>query len=133
MYKISTSSELREAIIQLELKRDSQEKLLKEQFYITYESFKSINLLKKVILEIATSPGLLSGLVSTIVDLTRRRTYNSQLNEAPSASIKSIFQSLLSTSVTKLVYDNSDTLLLFGQYFIRRLFHKKEKKQKEKK
>lgn len=131
MYKISTSSELREAIIQLELKRDSQEKLLKEQFHITYESFKSINLLKKVILEIATAPGLLSGLVSTIVDLTRRRTYNSQLSEAPSASIKSIFRSLLSTSVTKLVYDNSDTLLLFGQYIIRRLFHKKEKKKKE--
>jgi hypothetical protein len=131
MYKISTSAELREAIIQLELKRDSQEKLLKEQFYITYESFKSINLLKKVILEIATSPGLLSGLVSTIVDLTRRRTYKNQLSEAPSASIKSIFQSLLSTSVTKLVYDNSDTLLLFGQYLIRRLFHKKEKKKKE--
>lgn len=131
MYKIFTSSELREAIIQLELKRDSQEKLLKEQFHITYESFKSINLLKKVILEIATAPGLLSGLVSTIVDLTRRRTYNSQLSEAPSASIKSIFRSLLSTSVTKLVYDNSDTLLLFGQYIIRRLFHKKEKKKKE--
>lgn len=131
MYKISTSSELREAIIQLELKRDNQENLIKEQFHITYESFKSINLLKKVILEIATSPGLMSGLVRTIVDLTRRKTYKNQLNEAPSASIKSIFQSLISTSVSKLIYDNSDTLLLFGQYFIRRLFHKKEKKEKE--
>jgi hypothetical protein len=133
MHKITTSAEIREAIIQLELKRDSQGKLLKEQFYVTYESFKTVNLLKKVIIEIATSPGLLSGLISTVVDLTHRRSHRTEDREAQSTSIKGIFQSLISTSVSKLIYDNSDTLLLLGQYFIRRLFHKKEKKKKEEK
>lgn len=131
MRNISTSAELREAIIQLELKRDNQEKLLKEEVHVIYESFSSISLVKKVILEIATAPGLLVGLITTVADLTHRRSHKSQEEEAPDRSVKSIFQSLISTGITKLVIDNSDTLLLFGQYFIRRLLRKKDKKNQE--
>lgn len=133
MQNISTTAELREVIIQLEFKRDNQGKQLKEQFHSTYKSFNTVNLLVKVIIEIATSPGLLSGLVSTLVDLNHRRSHSSQEREAPSSSIKGFLKALISTSVSKLIYDNSDTIMLFGQYFIRRLFHKKEKKEKEEK
>ncbi len=131
MQNISTTAELKEAIIQLEFKRDNQGKQLKEQFHTTYKSFNTINLLLKGIIEIATSPGLLSGLVSTIIDLKHRRSHLSQESEVHTSSIKGILHSLISTSLSKLIYDNSDTLFLFGQYFIRRLFHKKEKKEKE--
>ena len=132
MRKITTTSELRAAIVELELKQESQEKQLKEQFYATYESFKTINLFKKVLIEIVTSPGLMSGMITTVVELTQRKSgkHNEAASEAGTAG--TIFKSLLKSGVMKLIVENPDSLLQFGQYIIKRLFQHKEKKHKEK-
>jgi hypothetical protein len=131
MQKISNPAELRAAIVQLELKRDLQREQLKEQFHVAYESFKTINLFKKVMIEIATSPGLMSGLIGTVVELTQHKKHNHVEYESTGGTTKSIFSSLILTQISRLIMDNSDSLLLFGTYFIRRLFHKNEKKSKK--
>lgn len=130
MQKITTSAELREAIALLELKQKGQEIQLKEQFYATYESFKTINLFKKVLLEVVTSPGLLSGMVNTVVELTQRKKHKHSKVEASESPSGSVLLTMLKSGLMKLMVDNSDTLLLFGQHFIKRLFHHKEKKHK---
>jgi hypothetical protein len=130
MQKISTTSELRAAIVQLELKQETQGKQLKEQFYATYESFKTINLFKKVLIEVATSPGLMSGMINTVVELTQHKNNKHNNKDVSDSATSTIFRSLLKTGVMKLVVENSDTLLLFGQYIIKRLFQHKEKKHK---
>jgi hypothetical protein len=130
MQKISTSAELREAIALLELKQKDQEIRLKEQFYATYESFKTINLFKKVLVEVATSPGLLSGMVNTILDLAQRKKHKHHKEEVSESVSGSVLLTMLKSGLMKLMVDNSDTLLLFGQYFIKRLFHHKGKKDK---
>jgi len=132
MQKITTTSELRAAIIELELKQETQEKQLKEQFYATYESFKTINLFKKVLLEIATSPGLMSGMISTVIELTHRKSGKHNGKDFPEGTAGTVFRSLLKSGVMKLVVENSDSLLQFGQYIIKRLFQHKEKKHKGK-
>ena len=132
MQKITTTSELRAAIVELELKHETQEKQLKEQFYATYESFKTINLFKKVLLEIATSPGLMSGIISTVIELTHRKSGKHNEKESSSGTAGAVFRSLLKSGVMKLVVENSDSLLQFGQYIIKRLFQHKEKKHKGK-
>jgi len=133
MQKITTTSELRAAIIELELKQQAQEKKVKEQFYATYESFKTINLFKKVLLEVATSPGLMSGMINTVIELTQRKSKKHEEKESSDGTAGAVFRSLLKTGVMKLVLDNSDTLLEYGQYIFKRLFQHKEKKNKEKK
>lgn len=130
MQKISTTSELREVIIQLELKQETQGKQLKEQFYATYESFKTINLFKKVLIEVATSPGLMSGMINTVVELTQHKNNKHNNKDASDSATSTVFRSLLKSGVMKLVVENPDKLLLFGQYIIKRLFQHKEKKHK---
>ena len=130
MQKITTTTELRAAIALLEEKQQIQEKQLKEQFYATYESFKTINLFKKVLIEVVTSPGLMSGMISSVVDLVQSRSRKHKEKEEFENSIHSVIISLLKTGISKLVVENSDSLLLLGQYIIRRLFKHKEKKDK---
>ena len=132
MQKITTTSELRAAIVELELKKETQEKQLKEQFYATYESFKTINLFKKVLIEIVTSPGLMSGMITTVVELTHRKPSKHNEKESAEGTVGTIFKSLLKSGVMKLIVENPDSLLQFGQYIIKRLFQHKEKKHKEK-
>jgi hypothetical protein len=132
MQKITTTSELRAAIVELELKQKTHEKQLKEQFYAAYESFKTINLFKKVLLEIATSPGLMSGMISTVIELTQRKSKKHDEKESSEDTAGAVFRTLLKSGVMKLVVENSDSLLEFGQYIIKRLFKHKEKKHKEK-
>jgi hypothetical protein len=132
MQKITTTSELRAAIVELELKQQTQEKQVKEQFYAVYESFKTINLFKKVLLEVATSPGLISGMIGTVVELTRRKSKKHDEAASSASAAGAIFRSLLKSGVMKLIVENPDSLLQFGQYIIKRLFQHKEKKHKEK-
>jgi len=131
MQKISTTSELRAAIVLLEEKQKTQGIELKEQFYATYESFKTINLFKKVLLEVATTPGLMSGMINTVVDLSQHKNHKKKDKEVSESTLQNIFRLLLKTGVTKLIVENSDSLLLLGQYIIRRIFSHKKKKQKE--
>jgi hypothetical protein len=130
MQKITTTIELRAAIALLEEKQELQEKQLKEQFYATYESFKTINLFKKVLIEVVTSPGLMSGMISSVVEMIQRRNRESKEKEESENTIHTIIKSLLKTGVSKLVIENSDSLLLLGQYIIKRIFQHKEKKDK---
>jgi hypothetical protein len=132
MLKITTTSELRAAIIELELKQQTQEKQVKAQFYATYESFKTINLFKKVLLEVATSPGLMSGMINTVIELTQHKSKKHEEKESSDGTAGAVFRSLLKTGAMKLIVDNSDSLLEFGQYIIKRLFQHKEKKYKGK-
>jgi len=113
-----------------EEKQELQEKQLKEQFYATYESFKTINLFKKVLIEVVTSPGLMSGMISSVVEMIQRRNRESKEKEESENTIHTIIKSLLKTGVSKLVIENSDSLLLLGQYIIKRIFQHKEKKDK---
>lgn len=98
MQNITTTAGLREAIIVLESKRIIEEKELKEQLHITYESIKPINIIKTVYNEIAASDNLKTELVNTSVGLV-----------AGYAS-KVLFESVSHSPIRKLI----GTALLFG-------------------
>jgi hypothetical protein len=128
MQKISSTSELRNAIFQLELKQTLQGKQLKDQFYLTYDSFKSVNLFKKIMVEMATSPALMSGIIKTILELTKHNS-NKQTVEASSGSmIKNIIRTIIKYGLTNFAVEHADTIRLVGHYIIRLIFPKKEKK-----
>jgi hypothetical protein len=98
MQKITTDTSLREAIILLELKRADEEKLLREQLHITYESMKPINIIKNTYREVAVSENLKDELVNTSVGLVIG--YLS----------KTLFESVSHSPVRKLI----GTAILFG-------------------
>ncbi|HEY3390219.1 MAG TPA: hypothetical protein VGK38_11645, partial [Prolixibacteraceae bacterium] len=69
MENITSSIELKMAIKRLEVAQDIDGQLLKEQFYVTYESLKPINLLRNTIYEITSSPHLLDSILGTAAGL----------------------------------------------------------------
>jgi len=131
MQKISSTSELKNTIIQLELKQALQGKQLKEQFYLTYESFKSINLFKKIMVEMATSPGLMSGIIKTIIELTHHNKTKQTVVASSESIIRNITRSIIKFGLTNLIVEHADTIRLFGHYIIQRIFRKKRKKPQE--
>ncbi|MDP4289575.1 MAG: hypothetical protein Q8908_00685 [Bacteroidota bacterium] len=130
MQKISTGAELKEAIAQLEAKRDLQGKKVKDQFNSTYESFKTINLFKKMVLEIVTSPGLMSGIITTAIELTSRKSVKRK--EVEGNTFRNIIGTLFSTAITRLVDENTDAIVKFGQLVVKRMFQKRAKEQVKK-
>ena len=125
MQKITSTSELKNAIIGLEMKQELQRIQLKEQFFLAYESFKSINLVKKLFLEMVTSPGLMSGIVKTIIQMKDLRSNKHSFEGSSGSLLKNIIISAIKLGVTNLVVKHSDTIRLYGRYIYKFIFHRK--------
>lgn len=69
MEKIKSIKELREAILQLEIKQIEDKRLLQEQFVSTYESLRPVNLIKNLFKDLITSPSLKQQIASTLLGL----------------------------------------------------------------
>jgi hypothetical protein len=69
MEKINTENELRAAIVQLETTQAVEGKILKEQFHLTYESVKPINLIKSTLKEASASTEVKDSLLNISVGL----------------------------------------------------------------
>lgn len=69
MEKIKTLSELEDAIKLLQFKKAEEEKLLKELFYMTYESLKPINMIKNLFKKPLDSQNEKDSLLTTSVGL----------------------------------------------------------------
>ena len=65
MQKISPANRLKYEIERLEELQSIQGRQLKEQFYMTYESLKPINLLKNTLKDISNSPYLIDNIIGT--------------------------------------------------------------------
>ncbi|MEP7322151.1 MAG: hypothetical protein ABI761_09535 [Saprospiraceae bacterium] len=70
MKKEDLSTELEEAIQQLEKKQAMERQLLKEQFHIAYESVKPVNLIKNTMKEIAETKDLKDHIINTALGLS---------------------------------------------------------------
>jgi len=69
MEQINSSAQLKEAILQLEQQHTLDERLVKEQFMLAYESVKPINLIKNTIEQVSASQELKDNLTSSAIGL----------------------------------------------------------------
>jgi hypothetical protein len=69
MENTSSRAELKDLIQLLELQQAIEGELLKEQFYLTYDSLKPVNLLKSTISEAVSFPILFNNILGTAVGL----------------------------------------------------------------
>ncbi|PKP19468.1 MAG: hypothetical protein CVU05_11290 [Bacteroidetes bacterium HGW-Bacteroidetes-21] len=65
MQNITNIEELKQAIQLLEEEQSLKTQALKDQFFITYEGLKPINILKNTVSDMVTTPLLLNNLIST--------------------------------------------------------------------
>ena len=123
MAKQNAVTSLRESIYFLEIRQAEEGKILKEQFKITYESLKPVNLIKSSIQELANSVEIKNNLFETVVSiltgyLTKKIMVNSKSNP-----IMKIFGAFLQYGVTSLISKNAENIRILISDLIDRIFH----------
>ena len=126
MQNITSAIELKNAIQLLEVEQAIDEQLLKEQFYITYQSLKPINLLRNTIYEITNSTDLKDSLLGTAAGLvTGYVSRKIAMIGASGNLLRGLLGSVLQLGVTNVVSQNPDTIKSIGQYIFQHILRKK--------
>jgi len=130
MRAITTSAELKNAILILEFEKELKRRLLEEQLLLLFESLKPVNMMKNVLSEVASSTYIIDNLIGSTVGLatgfiTRKITVGTSGNV-----IKKILGSLLQFGVTNIVAHQGDTIKTIGKSIFQHFAHKKEMNNK---
>ncbi|MDD2306326.1 MAG: hypothetical protein PHP53_16605 [Prolixibacteraceae bacterium] len=129
MAKQTAVDSLKESIRLLEIQQAEEGQILKEQFKITYESLKLVNLVKSSLKELTDSVEIKTNLFESIVSiftgyLSKKLTIKSDGN-----IFKRILGLVVQFGVTNLVAKNAETIRIFITEFIDRFLHPKEEKE----
>ena len=108
MEKIPSVIELRESILLLEIKKANELQLLKDEFKVTYESLKPVNLIKSKINELIESPDLKNNLINTTMGLAAGYLSKKVLVGSTHNPLKQLLGTVLQIGVSSLVAKNSD-------------------------
>ncbi len=110
MKKMNETDALNETIILLEYRQKQELRILKEQFELTYDSLKPLNIIKKAFSEMTTSSDLKGNIINNVIGmstgyLTKKIVLGSSHNP-----FKRILGTLLQFVITNVVTKHTDTL-----------------------
>lgn len=121
---ISNSTELKEAIKALELKKKIQERALIDQFQVTADSLKPGNLIRNAVSKVMP-PDVLETVLKTAgtvgMGLLSAKVFG---GVAAASKGKALLGGLLTQTATKTVVNNIDTIKAYGTAIIHNLFSK---------
>jgi len=123
MEKITTSAELKNTIQLLEVEQYVSGQQLKEQLYTTYESFKTVNLLKSTLKEVVSSPFLIDNLIGTALSMASGYFSNKILVGISGRIVKKLFGSVLQFGV-KNVINPPKYIKSLGHNILQHFLHK---------
>ena len=126
MQKITSAKELKDAIRFLEEKQADQGRVLKEQFFIVIESIKPVNIIKNTFKEVATSPKLISEILSTLIGLAAGYISNKTIVGSSGNLFRKLVGTVLQFGVTTLIIKNPAAVKSLGQTLLQRFLSKKE-------
>lgn len=127
MQNITNSAELRNAIQLLQEEELIKRQLLQEQLKITFESLKPINLLKRTVKDISTSPELIDNIIAQVAGLVSGYLSNKIFVGKSGNLFRKIIGVVLQLGVTKVVSQYPDAIRSFGRFMIDYFLRKKEK------
>jgi len=112
MKQINTLLDLKQEITLLEIKQVENHLALKEQFKITYESLRPINLIKNTFKDFMATPDFKGNLLNSTLGigaglLTKKVVIGATLNP-----VKQIIGAMLQLGVTNLISKNGDDIKL---------------------
>jgi len=110
MEKQNAISSLKESIRLLEIKQAEEGAILKEQFAVTIESLKPINLLKTTIKEMTNSVDLKSNLSETVISIVAGYLTKKMMVNSKSGPFMKILGAVLQFGVTSVIAQNADNI-----------------------
>jgi hypothetical protein len=125
MQNITSVAEIKNAIQVLEAEQAAKGELLKEQFYITYESLRPVNFLKSIVKDLSSSPYMIENILGSAVGLASGYVSKKIVVGASSNIVRRLMGSILQFGVTNLVAQHPDAIKAFGQFLAQHIFHKK--------
>ena len=126
MQNITSIAKLKDAIQLLEADQALKGLLLKDQFYLTYESLKPVNLIMHTLKEISSSPYLINDISGTAMGLAGGFLSKKIFVGTSGNLIRKLIGSILQFGVTNVVAKNSDIIKSLGHAIFQHFFHKKE-------
>lgn len=131
MQKIITEADLRLAIVQLEGKQIQERILMKEQFLITVETLKPINLIKSTLLEAAESEDLQDNFLNATLGLSAGYVSKMMFQGKSGGPVRKLLGTALMFGIKNLIAQNPETVKKWGGLFftvVRNLLREKNTK-----
>lgn len=124
MHTINSAAELKNAIQQLEVEREIQKQLVKEQFYTVYESLKPVNLIKNTLKDITSSPYLADNLLASVVGLFSGYLSNKMAAGSSDNPVRKLLGAVLRFGVTNLIVGHPGTVKMLGRLIMQYIFRR---------
>ena len=126
MENISSNTELQDAIQLLEAEQTDKLKLMKEQFYLVYESLRPVNLIESTLKDIASSSYLTDNIWGTAIGLGTGYLSKKAVVGMSGSKLRRFFGAIMQLGITNLVAQNPSAIKSFGKYIYQQIFRKKE-------
>jgi hypothetical protein len=131
MQTIITQTDLRAAIVLLEMRQASEGILLKEQALLTYENIKPINIIKNIFEEAGKSHDLQDNLINSSIGLSAGYLSKFLFQGISGGPVRKILGTALMFGIKNLVAHNPETVKNWGRgifKMVNNLLHEKENK-----
>lgn len=128
MQNRSSTAVLKDTIQLLETEQKIEGRLLKEQFYLTYESLKPVNLLRSSIRDVASSPHLIDNIIGTAVGLATGYLSKKIVIGTSGNIIRKFFGLLMQLGVTNTIAQHPESIKSIGQFIYEHFLRKKREK-----
>ena len=125
MQKTTSITGLKESILLLEMKKETEVFLVKEQFRITYESLKPVNLIKSEFQELAGHPDLKGNLIDASLGLATGYLSKKAVIGNTHNPLKQLLGTLIQIGVSQLVSKNANGIKSGVIHLITSIFKKK--------
>lgn len=126
MQDITSTAELKNAIELLEAEHIVKGQLLKEQFILTYESLKPINVLKRTLKEITSPSNLTDDIPGTLMGIASGYLSKKVFTGRSGNIFRKLLGSILQIGITNIVTKNSDVIRSAVMGIIQHFLNKKE-------
>lgn len=120
---------LKESIRLLEIRQAEEGKILKEQFKITYESLRPVNLIKGTLNELFNSVEIKNNIFETIVSIVSGYFTQKFILNSKSNIFKKILGVLMQFGVTSLISKNAEEIRNYFTNLIERFFTREEEEE----
>jgi len=121
MQKITAAEALKKSISVLERRQMEEGILLRDQFKVTFDSLKPVNVLRKMIGEFAAPSDLKDNLTQTVTCLVSGYVSRKMLVRSSKNPLLRLAGIFVQYGVTNFVSRNSDTIKALGLYYINKL------------
>ena len=127
MQNITSKAGLKDAILVLEDEQALAGLILKEQFYLTYNSFKPVNLIRRTLKDFTSAPNLVDNLLGIGTGLATGYISKKLIIGGSGNILRKILGSLLQLGVTTIVAKNPNAIKSVGHVIHKYINRSKER------